>query len=161
MTKNFNIVKLDPDGHETFRYTGTQLARTADYILLEAFFAIYNVPVGPISFNIGDRFIETYYFDRWYNIFEVHEGDSEVIKAWYCNVGMPPEVKDGEIAYRDLALDLLVLPDGRQIVMDEDEFAKLDLDEETAQKARQALEELQNLFERGELPPRWQTRGDL
>ncbi len=35
---------------------------------------------------------------------------------------------DGDcLSYVDLALDLLVFPDGRQFVLDEDEFLKLDL----------------------------------
>lgn len=152
--KKISIIKLDHLGKETFRYPGTVLEQTDEHIILEAVFAIFNVPVGPISFNIGDRFVETYYFDRWYNIFEIHDGNSETIKGYYCNIGMPAQVSDGELSYRDLALDLLVLPDGRQIVMDEDEFKALGLDEITAQKARHALEELQALFRENKLPQR-------
>ncbi|HKJ27470.1 MAG TPA: DUF402 domain-containing protein [Anaerolineales bacterium] len=146
MTHKLDIVKLDHAGNEVIRYPGTVLAQTDDYILLEAYFAVMNVPVGPISFNIGDRFVETYYFDRWYNIFEVHDGDSEIIKGYYCNIGYPAEFGNGEISYRDLALDLLVLPDGHQIVMDEDEFAALALDEADARQARQALRDVQVVF---------------
>lgn len=148
------IVKLDHNGKEAFRYPGTVLAHTARLIVVEAHFTWAHVPVGPIAFTKGDRFVETYYFDRWYNIFEVHDGDSEAVKGYYCNIGMPAVVRNGEVSYRDLALDLLVLPDGRQIVMDEDEFKNLDLDEETAQNAQQALEELQTLFEQKKMPPR-------
>jgi predicted RNA-binding protein associated with RNAse of E/G family len=50
------------------------------------------------------------------------------------------------ISYVDLALDLWVAPDGTQTVLDEDEFAALDLDAETRQQARAALEEVQRLF---------------
>ena len=35
------------------------------------------------------------------------------------------------ISYVDLALDLWVAPDGTQTVLDEDEFAAIDLDAET------------------------------
>jgi len=50
---------------------------------------------------------------------------------------------------RDLAAEVTwqnSAPDGTQTVLDEDEFAALDLDAETSQQARAALEELQKLF---------------
>jgi len=51
-----------------------------------------------------------------------------------------------EISYVDLALDLWVAPDGTQTVLDENEFAALNLDTETRYQARAALEELQARF---------------
>jgi hypothetical protein len=45
-----------------------------------------------------------------------------------------------------LALDLLVFPDGRQMVLDEDEFAELSISAEKRAKARAALAELRTLF---------------
>jgi predicted RNA-binding protein associated with RNAse of E/G family len=50
------------------------------------------------------------------------------------------------LTYIDLAFDLWVAPDRTQTVIDDDEFAALDLDLETRQQARAALEELQRLF---------------
>jgi hypothetical protein len=41
----------------------------------------------------------------------------------------------------------LVFPDGRQLVLDEDEFESLELAPDVSQKARRALAELQQLFE--------------
>ncbi len=70
---------------------------------------------------------------------------SEVIKGWYCNVCYPPEIVDGEIRYVDLALDLLVYPDGTQQVLDEDEFESLNLPPEVEEQALRALEELKRL----------------
>jgi predicted RNA-binding protein associated with RNAse of E/G family len=151
--KSIDVVKLDHEGKEKFRYSGTVLAQDESWILIEAFFAIINVPVGPISFNIGDRFVETYYNDRWYNIFEVYDGNTEVFKGYYCNIGMPALIRENEVSYRDLALDLVVLPDGRQVVLDEDEFEELNLDDATARKARLALEELQDKFNHEIKPP--------
>jgi predicted RNA-binding protein associated with RNAse of E/G family len=43
----------------------------------------------------------------------------------------------------DLALDLVVLPDGRWVVVDQDEFAGLRLTPEERKQAAQALERLQ------------------
>ena len=99
------------------------------------------------TFRQGDRFIETYYTDRWYNIFEVHDREDDRLKGWYCNIAKPAVMEAGErISYVDLALDLWVAPDGTQTVLDEDEFAALALDAETRSKALRGLEELQALF---------------
>ena len=85
--------------------------------------------------------------DRWYNILEIHDREDDRLKGWYCNIGKPAVMEAGnKISYVDLALDLWVAPDGTQTVLDEDEFAALDLDDETRSKARAALAELQALF---------------
>jgi len=46
----------------------------------------------------------------------------------------------------DLALDLWVTPDRQQVVLDEDEFAALDLDPDTRSRAQKALDELRLRF---------------
>jgi protein associated with RNAse G/E len=53
---------------------------------------------------------------------------------------------DDKISNIDLALDLWVAFDGRQTVLDEDEFANHDLATETCQQVWSALNELQMLF---------------
>ena len=75
-----------------------------------------------------DRFVETFYTDRWYNIFEIHDRDDDSCKGWYCNIGRPAEIADGTVSYVDLALDLWVTAKGMQTVLDEDEFIALDID---------------------------------
>jgi hypothetical protein len=101
--------------------------------------------------------VERYYTDRWYNIFAVHDRDDDTLKAWYCNVTRPAEITPdretpiSRIAYVDLALDLLVFPDGRYLVLDEDEFANLPIDDLTRQKALDALDELKALAKSGDL----------
>ena len=94
-----------------------------------------------------DRFVEIYYTDRWYNIFEVHDREDDQVKGFYCNIGYPAVFEFGSrISSIDLALDLWVTPDGTQVVLDEDEFSALALDAETRRQARAALKELQQLF---------------
>jgi predicted RNA-binding protein associated with RNAse of E/G family len=54
---------------------------------------------------------------------------------------------DGDVvSYRDLALDLLVFPDGKQIVLDEDEFEVLQIPQADKENAVAALRELQFKF---------------
>jgi protein associated with RNAse G/E len=95
----------------------------------------------------NDLFMEIFYTDRWYNIFQLYDRDDNLVKGWYCNVGKPAVLEaEDQLSYVDLALDLWVAPDRTQTVLDEEEFAALDLDMETCQHARAALEELQKLF---------------
>ena len=95
----------------------------------------------------GDRFVETFYTDRWYNIFEIHDLEDDRIKGWYCNVGCPAvREADDRLSYVDLALDLWVAPDGLQTVLDEAEFIALQLDGETRRAAKAGLEGLKKVF---------------
>lgn len=145
------IIKQDYLGRENFRYSGVIIRRELKHILLEAYFNREDTPIGEIVLRRCDRFIEIYYSDRWYNIFEIHEGSSDHIKCWYCNIGYPAVIQESQISYRDLALDLLVYPDGEQIILDEDEFYALPLSPEIRKTALQALKELQNRFRKGSI----------
>ena len=140
------IKKLNPAGQETFRYTGRLLAQQVDRVVLEAEFDRDDLPIYEIILHRGDRFVETYFTNRWYNVFAIYDRDKNRLKAWYCNIGHPAKIAAGEVSYIDLALDLLVYPDGRQVVLDEDEFAALALPAEEALQARRSLQELQALF---------------
>lgn len=148
MGDQVTIIKQNPAGEETWRYEGRVLASTPNGVRLEAFFNRDDMPFHGIILKRGDRFIETYYADRWYNINEIFDRDTNERKAWYCNVTRPAVIENGKISYADLALDLLVFADFRQLVLDEDEFAALNLSPEEADTARQALQELQALFAR-------------
>jgi len=53
---------------------------------------------------------------------------------------------DDRLSYVDLALDLWVTLDRQQVVLDEDEFAALDLDPDTRSRAQKALDELRLRF---------------
>ena len=147
MKPTITVIKRDPLGQEIIRYAGEVLHREAQAITLEACFNHADVQVMQTTLKQGDRFIETYYTDRWYNIYEIHDLENNRLKGWYCNVARPAVIEaENVISYVDLALDLWVAPDGRQTVLDEDEFAALDLDVETRTRARAALEELQAHF---------------
>jgi len=142
------VIKRDISGMETWRYEGQILERGEGEITIEARFNKGDTPFYEISLLRGDRFVETYYEDRWYNIFEIHDREDDRLKGWYCNIACPAVITDESISYIDLALDLLVYPDGRQIVLDEDEFDALPLSAEVRQMARRALAQLQRQFDR-------------
>jgi hypothetical protein len=145
---NITIIKLNHEGKEAWRYSGHLIERNRNSITIEAFFDRPDIDFHGMTLGFGDKFIETYYFDRWYNIFEIYDREDDTLKGWYCNVSSPAELQDSTISYRDLALDLLVFPDGSQIILDEDEFNTIDLSRDERQNAITALMELQAGFQK-------------
>jgi predicted RNA-binding protein associated with RNAse of E/G family len=146
------VQKKNPVGEVTYEYEGRLLSRQTNSITIEALFDREDMPFRNIILKKGDRFVEEYYTDRWYNIFAVYDRDDRKIKGWYCNVGKPAVIEDEVVSYVDLALDLWVSADGKQTVLDEDEFESLDLDEELRAGALKGLEELKQFFKK-EIPP--------
>jgi predicted RNA-binding protein associated with RNAse of E/G family len=140
------VIKQNHLGQEVWRYSGKVLEKGLNSILLEAFFNRQDLPFHGMLLATGDRFIELYFSDRWYNIYEIHDRQDNHLKGWYCNVTYPAVFEDGFVTYRDLALDLLVFPDGRQLVLDEDEFAALQLPDPDRLQARTAIGQLQAMF---------------
>jgi protein associated with RNAse G/E len=140
------VQKKNPAGEVTYEYEGVVLSRDEYSIVLEALFDRADMPFMNVVFKTGDRFVEYYYSDRWYNIFAIHDREDGQIKGWYCNIGQPAVIDDGMVSYVDLALDLWVSVDGKQTVLDEDEFEELKLNESLKTGALNGLEELKNLF---------------
>jgi len=113
MKPAITVIKRNLQGEETWRYTGVLTRRAGTSLHLEAPFNGPETLVMGTFIKPGDRFVETYYTDRWYNIFEVHDRDDERVKGWYCNVAQPAVLEAGDrLSYVDLALDLWVAPDG-------------------------------------------------
>lgn len=137
------VHKLDAKGAEVFRYSGQIIRRTETSLVLEAFFDMEEREFHGLIFRRGDRFVETHYSDRWYNVLAVHDVDTGNFKGWYCNISRPAIINGSTVSAEDLALDLVVLPSGSQFVLDEDEFAALDLGSADRASARAALKELQ------------------
>jgi predicted RNA-binding protein associated with RNAse of E/G family len=117
-----------------------------NYVTLEAFFDRDDMLFHGMKLLRGDLFVETYYFDRWYNVYEIHAREDGLLRGYYCNIGTPPSINGKQLSYIDLALDLLVFPDGRQLVLDKEEFEALPIKPETRLKALAALDELKGLF---------------
>jgi predicted RNA-binding protein associated with RNAse of E/G family len=144
------IIKNDHRGEEVWRYAGKIFAETPKGIIAEAFFNRADLEFNGITLKEGDRFVELYLFGKWFNIYEIYDRDDQLLKAWYCNITRPVRLLGNEVHYDDLALDLLVFPDRRQLALDEDEFVALGLNKADQQNARSALKELKNLFSQNE-----------
>jgi predicted RNA-binding protein associated with RNAse of E/G family len=140
------VLKLDPQGRETWRYHAQVIQSLPDRVVLEAHFDREDRQFHGMPLRRGDRFLETYFTDRWYNIYEIHAREDDTLRGWYCNVGKPALLDGDCLSYVDLALDLLVFPDGRQVVLDEDEFISQDLSAADRLQALAALEELKRIF---------------
>ncbi len=140
------VQKKNLNEEVTWRYEGVILQRESNFVVLEALFNRPDTPFMDIVLKENDRFVETFYNDRWYNIFEIYDRDDGKLKGWYCNIGKPAVIEDSVVSYVDLALDLWVSADGRQSVLDEDEFAALQLDEQVTASALQGLENLKAHF---------------
>jgi predicted RNA-binding protein associated with RNAse of E/G family len=140
------VQKKNLAGEVVFQYEGEVLQRADNAVTLQAFFGNADRAVMNVLLKKGDRFVETFYSDRWYNIFEIHDRDDGKLKGWYCNIGKPAIIEQNVVSYVDLALDLWVAPDGTQTILDEDELAELKLDDELKQMAFEGLRELQTRF---------------
>lgn len=152
MNEPILVLKLDLAGKVTWQYEGRLLRREPHAIVLEAFFNRADVPFLDLVLKRNDRYVETFYTDRWYNIFEIYDRDDGRLKGWYCNVGRPAVLGNGTVSYIDLAIDLWVSPDGRQTVLDRDEFEALKIEPGERASALLGLQQLQHHFE-SERPP--------
>ncbi len=152
MRHSVKVQKKNPAGEVTYEYEGVLLRRDEHSLVLEALFDRADMPFMDVVFKTGDRFVEYYFTDHWYNIFAIHDREDEKIKGWYCNVGKPAVIEDDVVSYVDLALDLWVSIDGTQTVLDEDEFQGLQLNDKLRASALNGLAELKNLFLKNKPP---------
>lgn len=144
---SLQVLKLDLDGTERWRYPARVQAIFPEGVLIEAFFnRPDDLPFHGITFHPGDRFLEMYYTDRRYNIFEVYDRDTSTLKCWYCNASRPAVIRPGSIEYVDLALDLLVIPGQNPLLLDEDEFAALELSPDERRDTQDAIRGLDKRF---------------
>lgn len=146
MKTEISVAKCNYLGEEVVRYPARVLEESDGRLVVEARFRPESVQAGSLLLQTGDRFVETYFLRRWYNIFAVYGGENKTLKGWYCNISYPPEVGRGLISYRDLALDLVITPDGHQELLDEDEFRALALSAADRASALAALDELRARF---------------
>ncbi|GJQ34319.1 MAG: hypothetical protein JETCAE01_03290 [Anaerolineaceae bacterium] len=141
------ILKKNLAEETTWQYDGEVVNRGENFVTVEAFFNRDDMPFQEIVLKRNDRFVETFFTDKWYNIFEIYDRDDGALKGWYCNITKPAVIEDGHVAYVDLALDLWVSANGTRKVLDEDELEELGLDEALKQKAFAGLQELELYFE--------------
>ena len=142
-----HVRKLKPGGALDYAWDGVVLRCDAVGIVLRAEFNVDLVEREFATFRRDDIFVEFYYWDRDYNVFQVSTPDG-TLKGWYANVGLPAELAEqsSELQYVDLALDIWEQPNGEFVVLDQDEFDILVAEHpelaEAAERGRAALLEL-------------------
>ena len=149
----FIVYKLNAAGKQVWQYPAVRLAQDANFVRLEAFFNRDDYDLGYAIFKRDDRFIEYFYSNRWYNIFAIYDRDDAALKGWYCNVCRPARWDAKGLWCEDLELDVWVpAGPGQPLVLDEDEFAALELPAAERQQAEGALQQLLLLADRQQLP---------
>jgi protein associated with RNAse G/E len=136
------VKKLNLNHELVIAYDGAVLERSATAIVLEARFSRATMDLGYAVLEQHDRFVEHFFADRWYNIFEIHSVHDDHLKGWYCNIARPAVFGADAIEQVDLALDLWINPDGSYHILDRAEFDALPLDQTTRLRAQQAVGEL-------------------
>src|SRR6266487_6667475 len=112
---------LKYDGTEYRRWNARLSQRDDSLLVLDAEFE-YDVQHDLLgAIESGTRTIEYYWLDRWYNIFRFMK-DDDTTRLYYCNINMPPTLRDKVLTYVDLDIDILVQPDFSYQVLDLDEF---------------------------------------
>lgn len=142
------IIKRSHRGETLIEYSGDVVARGETWVCVRATFNHDDKIRDYVAFRRGDIFYEWHYADRWYNVFEMHDVTDGHFKGWYCNVTRPARITDSTVAADDLALDAFISPDGAMLVLDEDEFAALDLSDDERRHARHAIEQIRGMVER-------------
>jgi protein associated with RNAse G/E len=141
------IIKLDPTGTEKIRYQGKVLLRLVNEIVVEAVWTLPDRGLGYTRFETGDRFVEYFYSNRWFNIFAIASKEG-VHKGWYCNIAEPARISTDTITQVDLYLDVWINPAGEILVLDEEEFAAATiLNEQQRVGAKQGLQTLLQMLE--------------
>ena len=151
-TEIIKVHKLDHEGNTAWSYPARVLHRTGCRMVLEAEFDRGPVDVGRITLNTGDHFREYFYTDRWYNVFRISSARTGELKGWYCNFTRPAVFNADGVQAEDLALDLLIYPDGSFELLDEDEYEALELSADEREQVQRALDALLELA-RGKHPP--------
>ena len=151
MHKTITIIKRNEHSQPVFQYQAEVIRQNEKGILVSSVFELPSVIEEKITIYRGDLFEEWYPYQKWFNIYQIYAGQTAQVKAWYCNICRPFLFHEDVLEFDDLALDLLVYPDGRQTILDRDEFRALRISGHERRMALEGLEELQNIFNQGKL----------
>lgn len=164
---SITVQLLKPAKGETIRYAAALLGYGPDFRLLRAVWERPRLDLGYVVFEPGDIFLEYFYTNRWFNIFDIHRPDgihdgfdpcspAGTRKGWYCNVARPARFDDATVVSEDLELDLFVSPDCQMLLtLDMDEFTARHFERDdppTHAAALAALAELERMARAGEAP---------
>lgn len=140
----YTIRKMDHLGKKpSFVYSGEALSQDEHAVVMLAPWTMKTLVGEKFTIEPGDPFIETFYFDRWYNVMEIR-GKNGALHEWYANVTRPTRLHDGVLDWDDLKLDVEMTPAGDWKILDEDEFAEVEheLSADERVSARDAIRQI-------------------
>lgn len=151
-SQEITITKLDHEGRTVISYPGRVFYTDSHVVAVRA---VWEEPT-PHDLDFfclrqGDIFVEFYYTHGDFNIMQMYSSVG-ILKGWYCNVTTDVEISAEQIAWWDAVLDLLVLPDGRQMVLDKEEFEDLQPSADLQRRANAALRVLRRWAREGHAP---------
>ena len=155
-----SVVKLAPDGSEVARYPGSVVARVdpGSWVVVQAVWTYREIDVAGLTFAPGDVLLEWFSPRHDFNAFAVHAA-SGALRGWYANVTHPARLDrcstPPTLAWHDLYLDVVALPDGSRSVCDEDELAASELmtsDPRLYSRIVNARDEILGRLDRGVVP---------
>jgi uncharacterized protein len=144
------IVKVSPEGAVVTEYPGIIVPEHChgEWICIEAQWTFRRIEIDGLVFEPGDRLLEWFSSRHWFNVFAVH-APSGAYRGAYANVTFPtafdPLTDPPTLAWRDLYLDLILLPDGTAITRDEDELEESGLAQSDPALHRRILAGFQDL----------------
>lgn len=139
---DITVHKCNSVGELVISYRGQVMDRGDTWVCLRAPFERPDVDLGFVVLRQGDVFTEWFFTDRWYNIFQVEDVDSGELKGWYCNITRPAVIAEKDVSADDLQLDVFVTPGATVLLLDEDEFAALNLSSDERMEALRAVESI-------------------
>ena len=98
------VRKLDHAGREVTAYPGRVLVRTRASVVLATRWERPQMDLGYVVLEPGDRWVETFYASRWYNVLRIHAGDGR-LKGWYCNITRPARIGATEVIAEELGTE--------------------------------------------------------
>lgn len=145
------VTKKDLEKNKLISWEMKVLQYSDEFLLVEGFFVAPDgyddTNLNPNNYAIsGDRMIEKYFRDQWFNIFEIYRGDSDDLKYWYINISRPAKIEKDTVYWEDLVVDLQVFPDGRMVILDMEDFEAMQWAPEEQEKILQTLAYLIKLF---------------
>jgi protein associated with RNAse G/E len=156
MMKSTYVHAFKPDGSSHQPWDAELIAQTREWLVIHS-------PYGTrvehhtkhLSYVMRHRNLEVFSTREYYNVFIDFAADGES-KMLYINVATPAAVRDDELSWRDLCLDVVRLPGRPAELVDQDEFeeAKVTgaLTDELAIKAEATARYLMEVVPTGQFP---------